>query len=268
MASELEAEVSQNPAEAYESFFVPALFAPWAELVADSVGIPPSATVLDVACGTGILARTISSRLGPSGSVTGLDINEEMLAVARGLAARIDWRQGDATALPFGDSSFDRVVCQFGLMFFPDPGKALAEMVRVLEPGGRLGIAVWDNVERCEEYSKLTALLDRLYGQQVGDTLRAPFHMGDISALLKLFESLAVSGVELEIKEEPARFPSLRDWMTADVWGWLAMKHAFTDADFDKLMAAAFEELEMFVEEDGTVLLQMRAHIISATGTG
>lgn len=260
--------MSRNPAEAYESFFVPALFAPWAERVADSVGIPTTAKVLDVACGTGILARTIKPRLGPSGSITGLDVSEEMLAVARELDSRIDWQQGDATALPFAASSFDRVVCQFGLMFIPEPRTALAEMVRVLKPGGRLGVAIWDLVGRCEGYARLTDLLDRLYGVEVGDTLRAPFRMGEISALLELFESVAISGIELEIQEEPACFPSLRDWMSADVWGWLAIEHHFTDADFDKLMAAASEELEKFVQEDGTVSVPMWAHIISATATG
>ena len=264
----MEGEVSQNPAESYEEFFVPALFGPWAEQVADSVGIPSTAAVLDVACGTGVLARTIAPRLGPSGSVTGLDISDEMLSVARRIAPQIEWHQGDATALPFEDSSFDRVVCQFGLMLLTDRHAGLAEMVRVLRPGGRLGVAVWDSVERCGGYARLTALLDHLFGTEVGDKLRAPFCMGDIAALLEHIHGLQVTDIEIEIKEGPARFPSLRDWMSADVWGWLAMEHDFTATDFDKLMDAASDELGKFVQEDGSVQFEMNALIVSATAAG
>jgi ubiquinone/menaquinone biosynthesis C-methylase UbiE len=98
--------------------------------------------VLDVACGTGVVAREAARRVGPAGAVAGLDRNEGMLAVARRMAPGIAWRHGLAEALPFPDGAFDAVICQFGLMFFEDRGKALGEMWRALRPGGRLAVAV------------------------------------------------------------------------------------------------------------------------------
>src|SRR5690349_11174821 len=113
-------QVTRTAADVYEAFFVPALFQEWAPRVADAAAIQPGQRVLDVACGTGVLARSVAERAGPSGAVTGVDVNAGMLAVAQRTAAAIDWRQGRAESLTFPDDSFDAVVSQFGLMFFED----------------------------------------------------------------------------------------------------------------------------------------------------
>jgi SAM-dependent methyltransferase len=105
-------------AELYEERFVPALFADWAPAVADVADLAPGQRVLDVACGTGILARTAADRVGELGIVTGVDANPAMLTVAGRVRPDLDWRLGDAQTLPFGDGSFDRVMCQMALMFF------------------------------------------------------------------------------------------------------------------------------------------------------
>jgi SAM-dependent methyltransferase len=254
--------MSDNPAEAYESFFVPALFAPWAERVAEAAGAAAAARVLDVACGTGILARTIAAGAGPTGSVIGLDANEGMLAVARSRAPELEWKLGDAHELPFDDASFDAVACQFGLMFFDRPETAVAEMLRVTAPGGRTVVAVWDSIENCGGYAKLIALLDRMYGRKVGDTLRAPFSRGDRSQVGAMFDG---ASVEAGTYREPARFPSLRDWIAADVWGWLAHEHSFSDSDFERLLEEAGGILGEYVRPDGSVKVPMSAHVVVAT---
>ena len=106
-----------------------------------------------------------------------------MLAVARAKPARVEWVEGSAEALPFPDRSFDAVVSQFALMFFADRVAALGEMWRVLRPEGRLAVAVCDAVERSPGYAALAALLDRLFGREVGDAFRAPFALGDAERL-------------------------------------------------------------------------------------
>ncbi len=128
-------QVSTSAAEIYEEFYLPALFLEWAPRMAAAAGVGPNQRVLDVACGTGVLARALAERVKPRGAVTGLDINEGMLAVARRKAPEIDWRHGAAEALPFADGSFDVVVSQFALMFFQDRAKAIGEMLRALRPG-------------------------------------------------------------------------------------------------------------------------------------
>ena len=134
-------------AEAYEAMFVPALFAQWAPRVLDGVALSPGQRVLDVACGTGVLAREAARRVGLSGAVSGLDPAPGMLAVARRSAEVVDWREGVAESLPYADGQFDAVVSQFGLMFFADRVQALREMRRVLRPAGRLAVAVWSGLE-------------------------------------------------------------------------------------------------------------------------
>src|SRR5262249_55468231 len=117
-------------ATAYEALFIPGLFGPWAPVVADLARIKSGDRVLDIACGTGVLAREAAARTGPTGHVAGLDPHAGMLAVARDLSPAIDWRDGTAEALPFPDRSFEVVVSQFGLMFFTDRDKAIREMLR------------------------------------------------------------------------------------------------------------------------------------------
>src|SRR5688572_14100435 len=125
MSELLQSEI--DAANAYEALFVPCLVGEWAPLVADAAHVRPGERVLDVACGTGVLARAVAARAGSQGSVAGLDASRGMLAVAERHAPTVDWRHGVAEALPFDDSSFDAVVSQFGLMFFTDRRQALHE---------------------------------------------------------------------------------------------------------------------------------------------
>lgn len=125
-------QISGDAAEVYEQCFVPAIFGRWAPYMVDAARVSSGERVLDVGCGTGVLARAAADRVGVEGQITGLDLNEGMLSVARRLRPQLDWRQGDATALPFTDASYDVVMSQFALMFFPDRITALKEMMRVL----------------------------------------------------------------------------------------------------------------------------------------
>ncbi len=121
-------QVSKSAADFYEEYFVPALFVARTEKVLDAADLQPGQSVLDVGCGTGVLARDALTRAGPSGSVTGVDLNEGMIATARRAAPDINWTEAPAETLPFEDASFDAVISQFALMFFADKEAALKEM--------------------------------------------------------------------------------------------------------------------------------------------
>ncbi len=257
-------QVTRSAAEVYEEFFVPALFREWAPRVAQAAGIREGYKVLDVACGTGVLAREAAGRAGPQGEVCGLDRNEGMLAVARRLAPAVAWRQGLAEALPYAAGRFDAVVSQFGLMFFDDRQRALAEMLRVLRPGGRLAVAVWDRLETSPGYAAMTALLERLFGEQIAAGLRAPFVLGDPAELRPLFADAGMPDIEIATEVGSARFPSIEAWVHTDVKGW-TLADLIDDAQYQVLLRAAQAELKLFARPDGTVAFASPAHIVSAT---
>jgi ubiquinone/menaquinone biosynthesis C-methylase UbiE len=174
---------SGSVAEANERYIMAAFGNAWAQALVQLAAPEEGERVLDVACGTGPVARYAAALVGPSGRVIGLDLNAGMLAIARALPQRegiaIEWREGDATALPFPDASFDRVCCQQGLQFFPDRPAALREMCRVLVPGGRLALSVWRGLEHQPFYAALTEALERYVSPEAAGSLRAAFTLAN-----------------------------------------------------------------------------------------
>jgi SAM-dependent methyltransferase len=253
-------------ATAYQEFFVPALFLEWGPRVSAAARIGQGDRVLDVACGTGVLTRAAAQVVGPSGSVTGLDPNPGMLAVARRLAPALSWRAGSAEALPFDDHAFDVVVSQFGLMFFADRELALAEMWRVLRPGGRLAIAVWASLADTPAYAAEVALLERQAGPAAAAALRAPFVLGEAGQLAPLFARAGIRDARVETVVGGARFPSTRALVETDLRGWLPlMGVTLAEAVIGRILEEAEQVFQPFLAGDGTVRFASPAHIVTAT---
>lgn len=253
-------------ATAYEKLHVPALFQQWAGRVLDAGRVEPGDRVLDVACGTGVLAREAAGRVAPKGVVAGIDPGPGMLAVAGRLAPTVEWRLGTAEALPYPDQTFDAVVSQFGLMFFTDRREALREMVRVLTPGGRLAIAVWDALENSPAYPIEVALLERIAGQHAADALRAPFVLGNAKELTALFESAGVASPVITTQTGTARFPSIRSMVEADLRGWLpVMGVMLKEEQIHSILLEAESVLRAYVTAEGQVVFDSPAHIITGT---
>ena len=251
-------------ATSYEALFVPALFKQWAPLVLSSAKVMPGHRVLDVACGTGILAREAATRVGPSGYTAGLDIAAGMLEVARSIAPAIDWKQGSADALPFSDQSFDAVVCQFGLMFFSDREQSLREMLRVLVPGGRLAVAVFDALSNIPAYADEVALLARSAGKEAADALRAPFVLGRKEELIRLANGAGIDAVKVTTHSGTATFPSVRSLVEADLRGWLPVMGVFLEEKrIEQILAEAEQAMAAYVDEHGQAVFAVSAHILT-----
>jgi SAM-dependent methyltransferase len=190
-----------------------------------------------------------------------------MLAVAKRsappLAHHLIWQQGRAEALPFDPHSFDAVVSQFGLMFFEDRVKALQEMVRVLRPNGYLAIAVWESLERIPGYRKMVDLLQRLFGDEAANTLRAPFALGDIGMLRDLCRAAGIPQAQITTHAGTARFPSVESWVYTNVKGW-TLAASINDEQYALFLEEAKVALQPFVQADGTVAFDCPAHIIAA----
>jgi SAM-dependent methyltransferase len=251
------------PAEIYDERFVPALFAQWGKVVAEAARLAPGQAVLDVACGTGALTVSAAAMAGPGGRVVGLDASPEMLAVARRKSSDIDWRQAAAEELPFDEASFDAVVSQFGLMFFKDRELALAEMMRVLRPGGHLAVAVCGAVEHSPGYAAFALLLDELFGEAVGNAFRAPFVLGDAAELARIATAAGIEEASLEMRKGTVRFPSIEDMVATEgacVWTLGGILDA---GQLALLQRKAQEALQPFVAADGTVSFDMPALILT-----
>jgi SAM-dependent methyltransferase len=254
----------RDPAEVYDELFVPALFAQWGPRMAEAAAIELGQYVLDVGCGTGALACAAAERVGPKGRVVGLDPNEQMLAVARRKPTGVTWQLGRAESLPFEDASFDAVVSQFALMFFESKPTAIAEMLRVLRPGGRLAIAVWDTLDRVPGYLALTELLRELFGSDVADAMHVPFALGDQHRLLHLFVGAGAAGVEVKTQAGIVSFVSADAMISTEracVW---TLGGLLDEQQFAKLRQRAPGVLQPFIRSDGSVQFDCPAHIVTA----
>jgi ubiquinone/menaquinone biosynthesis C-methylase UbiE len=186
-------QVAGTAAETYQRELVPAVFGPWAPRVVELARLRPGLRVLDVACGTGVVARPAAEAVGVDGRVAALDLNPGMLAVGAALpapkGARIEWVEGNAQALPFADATFDVVCCQVELQFFPDREGALREMKRVLVPGGRAVVMVWREIDRAPGFAALAVSLGRTIGDHAEALMRAPFALSDAAELARLLDA-------------------------------------------------------------------------------
>lgn len=176
---------SQSFPELYEQALVEPLFSPWADPLLDEVRLAPGDRVLDVACGTGIVARRARARLGAGGTVVGVDVNAGMLAVARRVAPDIEWREGDATALPLEpEERFDVVTCQQGLQFVPDRPAAVRQLCRALAPAGRVALSTWRPDDDFTVLRELRSVAERHVGP-IDDRRHGCGDPGPLEALLR-----------------------------------------------------------------------------------
>jgi ubiquinone/menaquinone biosynthesis C-methylase UbiE len=206
---------SGTAAENYERYFVPVIATPVAHDLLSAAALEPGERVLDVACGTGVIARLAAERVGSSGKVVGIDVAPDMIEVARATPvpsrSAIEWRQGDAAAVPFPNASFDVVLCQMGLMLFPDKPAALAEMRRVLADGGRIALNTPGAINRPMEI--LAEALARHVNPDLAGFVHAIFSMSDPTAHEQLLHEAGFGGVEANVAVTTIRLPPSREFL-------------------------------------------------------
>jgi SAM-dependent methyltransferase len=264
-----------SPAQMYEEFFVPAIFAPLSRLVLAAAAPAAGERVLDLACGTGIVARQVAPLVGERGSMVGLDLRPGMVAMARSLpapaGAAVRWVEGDATALDFPDGSFELVICQQGLQFFGDRAAALRGIRRVLVDGGRAVIACWREVAPDSPMRGIAEAEVRHLGEfgvTMEDAMK-PFSLGDAGELRRLLADAGFTQVELEEHLIEARFPDPDRFIENVESAYAAvMPHFAADpAKFRDFVAKITAETRYLVRQatrDGFVVSPSRTHIAIA----
>lgn len=185
-----------SPAENYQRFFVPAIATPVAEELLRTADLQPGERVVDVACGTGVITRLAAERVGPTGSVTGVDAAPDMIAVAQAtpaVGAPIEWHEADAVTLPLPDAFYDVALCQMSLMFIEDRAGALAEIHRILRPGGRALVNTPGRIQPLFETLE-QAIVDNL-DPELGMFVRMVFTLHDPAVLAGLLRDAGFEDV-------------------------------------------------------------------------
>lgn len=255
-------------ADGYDKYLVPVL-SMWTEALFEKTNLEDGQDVLDFACGTGSVLRGIADRLDAPGSVVGLDVEPEMLNVARRTGAQlpvnVQWYQADAADMPFADEAFDVAYCQQGLQFMDDAAAALAEAHRVLRPEGRLGVSVWSGLDDSPHYAVLTDALQNHIGDQAAGAMRAPFDaLSTPKRLHRCVESAGFSSIEIEAITHQIRYPNVEEFFRREIVSWLAdAVGEMTEQVRNAIVADLEQQLQRYIDADG-VEVPMRALI--ATG--
>jgi ubiquinone/menaquinone biosynthesis C-methylase UbiE len=255
-------------AEGYDDVMVPILFGPWAaRLVAEHEGWA-GATVLDLASGTGVVARELADRVGPEGGVIASDLSGGMLEVARrrceGSVPPVRFVESPANPLDLPDASVDAVVCQQGFQFFPDRPAAAREVARVLRGGGRVLVSTWRPVNECELFGWICDALHACDAPEVAALMRVPFDFLPASELRAIFEGVGFVDVEVDRRAHPMLSTGGAEQALAIAYGSpIGPKLAALSEDRRVAFRRALVE-RVERSTDGSTLGQMAANLLSA----
>lgn len=256
-----------NPAENYERFFTPSIGEPLAHSLLKRAAVQPNERVLDVACGTGVLARLLAQGSGPVGGLAGLDPNPGMLAIARRVtepSAEIEWYEATAEHMPLPAESFDIILCQMGLQFMPDRSAALKEMRRVLNRNGRLLVSVPGPLP--DIFQHLASALDRFVGPPAAGFVRQVFSLHDLEEVEEILRDGDFTQVEVQAEDHHLKLPPPQQFL------WQYVHSTPLSASASQMDASAQAEFEREVLNawadsggDGGLDLRLRMVIASAT---
>jgi ubiquinone/menaquinone biosynthesis C-methylase UbiE len=265
-------QIAGNAAETYEHSLVPAVFASWAPLVVALADPQPGDSVLDIACGTGVVTRLAAQQVGRTGKVIGLDLNPGMLAFAASLmpsdpptSAPITWLEASATNMPLPDAAYDIAYCQLGLQFFPDRSAAMREMHRVLVSGGRLGLMVWQGIQHTPGFGALAAALARHINSEAAAIMRAPFALAEAEQLHALISAGGFRDITIQSVAGAVRFPSVARFVQDYVRGSPLSGHVakVSHESREGLVRDVTNALTSYAAGDG-LTFPIKAHLASA----
>jgi SAM-dependent methyltransferase len=262
-----------NPAETYERYLGRAIADPWTRVLLEYAAPRPGERALDLACGTGSVARHVAPLVGADGKVVALDINPEMLAVGRALpapaGATIEWLEGNAVALVLPDGAFDLVLCQQGLQFFSDRAASLREMQRVLTGGGRVALSVWQALHCHPVYEALLEATARHLDSAISDVALS-FSLCDAEELRALLNDAGFKRADVTPRAIDVHLPSPERFVHLTVLGAATSVPAFAQLDATarmELVEAVAVETEAIAQHyrDGEKLtFSMSTHIAVA----
>lgn len=255
-----------KPPENYERFFVPAIGEPLANDLIRLAALRPGERILDVACGTGIVARLASQQVGSNGTVAGLDVNPGMLEVARSTTPAdmsIEWYESSAEDMLLPDEAFNVVLCQLSLQFMTDKLAALQEMRRVLVPGGRLILNVPGPTAKI--FAVLAEAMERHISSQAAGFVNHVFSLHDRTEIQQLMSQAGFRDIAVQANNKMLNLPPPKEFL----WQYVhstPLAGVVAKVDEEDLTALEREVVEKWqdFEEDGTLMYQQRIVVASA----
>lgn len=251
----------------YERSLVPMLFKPWANTLVRIAAPRPVERVLDIACGTGIVARTVAARLAGTARITGIDVNADMLDIACRTAPGIDWRLADATCTGLPDTSFDVVLCQQGLQFLPDPLAALRDWHRVLSPSGRLVVSTWHNPDNPAYATIRAALQHHLpYHPEAAGFVTSIFALSDATELHDLLARAGFRNIDVAVHADVVDCPKPRVWVEAFLSAAPVDAIATLSEELrDQIITEVSQDLRGHLTSDGRLTFSIASNIAIAS---
>ena len=256
--------------EAFEKYIVPAFGGVWAQDIVKRAALRKGDRILDVGCGTGIVARYAYKALGDSVHITGVDVNDVALEKVREISARhaapIEWKQADVTTLPFSDDTFDALLCQQGLQYFPDRFLALKEIKRVLVDEGRIVFSVWRPIEFSPLYLTLHKALETYINREAASILLSAYTLSDPMQLKALFEGAGFKNVKIRIVIRQMRYSPLEEFLFGSLSASpfandiLALEGTVRDEMFQEIR----NSISNYIDDDG-LAAPMECYVVSAT---
>jgi SAM-dependent methyltransferase len=254
--------LSLEQAHAYEDLFVPALFAQWVPTMVGMAGVTAGQRVLDVACGTGVVARHAAHLVGSTGTVSGVDLNPAMIQVAKEQASAIDWRIGDAVDLPYADATFDAALCQSALFFFADPARAVREMARVLTGGGVVALQTYAGLDEQPAYGPFVDTVARIAGDEAHSLMGTYWSQGDLRELGSLLEGAALEPTTADTTLGHVRFPSIDAFVHTEIQA-TPLASQIDESSYLAILEETRSVLGAHEQSDHSVVLPIRARFIA-----
>ena len=253
-------EITDDYVQMHELYLVPAIYAQGAHWTIDLAEIYLGHDVLDVGCNTGVLARAAKMETGSTGKVIGLDSSEKMLESARKHPSGVDWQAGSVSVLPFADNQFDRVICQFSLMFISSRATTIKEMLRVCKPDGLVVLSVWAPMNHSMAYSALVNLVRKHAGEHVASKVSSPWSLGAPGAVDALLLLAGVNEYHCHERVGHAPFPSIKSFV--DTHLQLVGELEKMDKEvYQNLLNAAYIDLRRFLTPKGQLVAQLDVEI-------
>lgn len=256
--------------EAFEKYVVPAFGDVWAQDIVKRAALRKGDRILDVGCGTGIVARYAYKSLGDSVHITGVDVNDIALDKAREIsalnAAPIEWKQADVTALPFSNAKFDVLLCQQGLQYFPDRSRALKEINRVLVNEGRIVFSVWRPIEFSPFYFTLHKVLEEYINREAASILASAYTLSDPIQVKTLLEGANFKNIKIRIVIKQMPYSPLEEFLFGSL---SASPFAYDILMLDgivreEMFQAIRKSISNYIDDDG-LAAPMECYVVSAT---